>query len=526
MTRFRELADLCLHLESTQKRTEEIELISGFLKSIQIEEVSPAVLLIIGSVFPEFDPRTLDVGWKTVSKVLKSGGQSTLFRRDLTINQVHRVLSDIASQTGPGSRRMKEQLLEGLLTSADKVESEIIVRIIFGEMRIGVNEGVMLEALAHASGSPLRLVRRALMMRGNIGEVAEIALREGERGLSRIEPSIFIPLKSMLAEMIEDPSTALETQGETAFEYKYDGARIQIHRRRGEVRVFSRRLSDVTESLPDIVELVKCRIGNKDIIVEGEVIAIGKDEKPLPFQDLMRRFTRVKDVEEMVKKIPLHLKLFDVLYLDGEVLIDEPYNIRWMKLSEITPRNLLADRLVTSPPSEADTFMEAALRAGHEGLMAKRLDSHYTPGSRGKAWLKIKPAETLDVVIVAADWGTGRRRGWLSNYHLAVWSGDEYLVIGKTFKGLTDAEFEWMTEKLLSLKQSETEYTVYVEPDLVVEVAFNEIQRSPHYESGFALRFARITRIREDKNPDMADDLEKVRELYERQFRYKAKMSI
>jgi DNA ligase-1 len=421
---------------------------------------------------------------------------------------------------------MKEQLLEGLLTSADKVESQIIVRIIFGEMRIGVNEGVMLEALAYASQSPLRLVRRALMMTGNIGEVAEIALRQGESGLSKVEPSIFIPLKPMLAEMTEDPSTALETQGETAFEYKYDGARIQIHRRKSEVRVFSRRLSDVTKSLPDIVELVKRRIGNDDLIVEGEVIAVGKDDKPLPFQDLMRRFTRVKDVEEMANKIPLRLKLFDILYLDGEVLIDEPYTMRWMKLSEITPQDLLADRLVTSNATEADKFMETALRSGHEGLMAKRLDSHYTPGSRGKAWLKIKPAETLDVVIAAADWGTGRRRGWLSNYHLAVWSKDEYLVIGKTFKGLTDAEFEWMTEKLLSLKRSETEYTVYVDPELVVEVAFNEIQRSPHYESGFALRFARITRIREDKSPDQADDLEKVRDLYERQFRYKAKMRI
>ena len=240
----------------------------------------------------------------------------------------------------------------------------------------------------------------------------------------------------------------------------------------------------------------------------------------------MRRFTRVKDVEEMVEKIPLRLKLFDVLFLDGDVLIDEPYTFRWMKLSEITPPDLLADRLVTSNPAEAENFMEAALKAGHEGVMAKRLDSQYTPGSRGKAWLKIKPAETLDVVIAAADWGTGRRRGWLSNYHLAVWSGDEYLVIGKTFKGLTDAEFEWMTEKLLSIKRSETEFTVYVEPELVVEVAFNEIQRSPNYESGFALRFARITRIREDKSPDQADDLNKVQELYDRQFRYKAKISI
>ncbi|MBN2336245.1 ATP-dependent DNA ligase, partial [Candidatus Bathyarchaeota archaeon] len=302
--------------------------------------------------------------------------------------------------------------------------------------------------------------------------------------------------------------------------------RIQIHRRGEETRIFSRRLSDVTDSLPDVVELVSQRLRGGDMILEGEVVAIGDNERPLPFQDLMRRFTRVKDVDEMAERVPLRLHLFDVLYLDGELLIDEPYSLRWAKLESVAPGDLLADRMVSSSPEEAERFLEAALGEGHEGLMAKRLDSSYTPGSRGKLWFKIKAAETLDVVVAAADWGSGRRRGWLSNYHLAVWDGSEYLVIGKTFKGLTDDEFRWMTDRLQGLKESETDYTVHVRPELVVEVAFNEIQRSPHYKSGYALRFARIKRIREDKAPGDADTLSRVETLYEGQFRYKDRVSL
>ena len=289
------------------------------------------------------------------------------------------------------------------------------------------------------------------------------------------------------------------------------------------MRIFSRRMSDVTGSLPDIVELVAGQVHSRDMILEGEVVAVGEDGRPLPFQDLMRRFRRVRDVEEMVRLIPLRLHLFDILYLDGRLLIDESYRERWRLLESVCPEELLAKRIVTDDVGEAEEFFRRALEEGHEGLMAKRLDSPYTPGRRGKLWLKIKPAETLDVVIVAAEWGHGRRRGWLSNYHLAVRDGDGFSMVGKTFKGLTDEEFEWMTRKLLELKVRETPTTVYVRPEVVVEVAFNEVQRSPHYPSGYALRFARIKRIRLDKGPKDADSLDRLRELYERQFRYKAR---
>ena len=485
------------------------------------------MLLLAGTVFPEFDPRSLDVGWSTVRSVLEGGGQTTLFREQTSIRKVHETLSRVAEASGSGSRRLKEQLIEGLLTSAEGDEKDILVRIIFGEMRIGASEGVILEAIAEAADAPTGVVRRALMMTGNLGSVADVALSRGVEGLSKIEASLFVPLKPMLANMAEDAAEAIEVHGgETAFEHKYDGARIQIHRRGGETRVFSRRLSDVTDSVPDVVELVEQKISGGDIILEGEVVAVGANDRPLPFQDLMRRFTRVKNVDEMVELVPLRLHLFDVLYLDGELLIDEPYRRRWETLESIAPEELLAERIVTSSPEEAERFLVEALALGHEGLMAKRLDSPYTPGSRGKAWFKIKEAETLDVVVAAADWGSGRRRGWLSNYHLAVWDGDTPMVIGKTFKGLTDVQFRWMTERLQSLKVSESSYTVHVRPELVVEVAFNEIQRSPHYESGYALRFARVTRIREDKAAEEADTLQRVEELYERQFRYKDRVQL
>jgi DNA ligase-1 len=524
LTPFSELASLSRSLEATPKRKEKTRLLAEFLRGLEPREVSPAVLLVVGSVFPEFDSRSLEVGWRTVKGALEGSKQTTLFSEPLTVMRVYETLERIAEAGGPGSRRVKTGLLHGLLNEADTGEAEVLVRIIFGEMRIGVNEGVMLEGIAEAAGVESSLVRRALMMTGNLGKVAEMALESGATGLEAVEMSLFTPLKPMLASMSYDVAEVIEAHGgESAFEFKLDGARIQIHRRGDEVRVFSRRLSDVTESLPDIVALLREKVGSEDAVLEGEVVAVGEGGKPLPFQDLMRRFRRVRDVEAMVEKIPLGLYLFDVLYMDGALLIDEPFTKRRELLEGICPAELLVRRVVTGDVKFVEGFLREAVEAGHEGLMAKRLDSVYSPGKRGKRWFKLKPVETLDLVVAAADWGYGRRTGWLSNYHLAVRDGTEFMVIGKTFKGLTDEEFIWMTERLQSLKAREIPGTVHVRPELVVEVAFNEIQRSPHYESGFALRFARITRIREDKAAGDADTLGRVRELYELQFRYKAK---
>ncbi|MBS7638289.1 ATP-dependent DNA ligase [Candidatus Bathyarchaeota archaeon] len=523
-TRFSRLALLLRSLEATGKRKEKVKILAGYLKELRPEEVAPSVLLIVGSIFPEFDPRTMNVGYATVRRALGGDRQATLIEKPLTVLDVYKTLTEVAEVKGPGSRRVKTSMVRSLLSRAEPTEAEFLIRILQGEMRIGVDEGMMIEGVAEAAGLEPELIRRALMMTGDLGKVARIALMEGEGGIRRVGVNLFTPLKPMLATPSYDIKEALmEHGGVTAFEYKFDGARIQIHRLGEEVRIYSRRLMEVTPSLPDIVELVKNRIGSRELILEGEAVAMGSGGRPLPFQTLMRRFTRIHDVEDMVKRIPLRLHLFDILYIEGRLLIDEPYSERWRILEEVCPRELLAERLVTGDPREAEAFLRRALEMGHEGLMAKRLDSTYTPGVRGKGWFKIKPAETLDLVIAAADWGYGRRTGWLSNYHLAARSGGEWLIVGKTFKGLTDEEFKWMTRRLQEIKIGETPHTVYVRPEIVVEVDYNEIQRSPHYRSGFALRFARIRRIRDDKPPEEADTIERVKELYERQFEYKAK---
>jgi DNA ligase-1 len=294
------------------------------------------------------------------------------------------------------------------------------------------------------------------------------------------------------------------------------------------VRIWSRGLSEVTESLPEVVAIAHREFRGDGLIVDGEVLAVGAGGRPLPFQELMRRFRRVREIDAAAAATPLALYLFDCLMLDGRPLIDEPYERRWAALERVTGGAHLARRLVPRDASTAAGFLSEALAAGHEGVMAKALDGVYAPGSRGKRWLKVKPAETVDCVIVAADRGSGRRRGWLSNYHLAVRAdgdaGDAaWAPVGKTFKGLTDVEFRAMTARLQALALGDDGYTVTVRPEVVVEVTYNEIQRSPHYSSGFALRFARITRLRDDKSPQQATTLAELRALYERQFAAKSR---
>ncbi len=524
-TSFNWFTELCKALESTTKRTEKVVYLVDFLKALTREEIAPAVSFIVGRPFPESDERVLDIGGQTLWKINRGSGQSALVSKPVTILEVYRTFEKVATASGPGSRQRKETLIDTLLSRLPTSDAEYLMRILFGEMRMGAVEGVVLDAIAQAVSIKPDQVRRANMLMGNLAQVAELALTKGPEAIKNVGVTLFVPIKPMLAEMAQDLSEVFkEHGGASAFEFKYDGARIQIHRKADVIRIFSRRLTDVTASLPDIVELARERIRGQEFLIEGEVVAIGQNEKPLPFQDLMRRFRRVHDIDVMLKEIPLKLFLFDVIYLDGKLMIDTPYAKRWEVLQGLTDGELLATRIVTEDLGEAEKLMQASIEAGHEGLMAKGLKSSYTPGVRGKKWFKIKPAETLDVVIVAADWGSGRRRGWLSNYHLAVRdeASGEFLVVGKTFKGLTDQEFVDITKKLQALKTKETDYTVYVKPSIVVEVAFNEIQRSPHYKSGFALRFARITRFRDDKRIEDADSLQRLSKLYQDQFRFKA----
>jgi DNA ligase-1 len=299
---------------------------------------------------------------------------------------------------------------------------------------------------------------------------------------------------------------------------------VQIHRDREQTRIWSRRMTEVTQSLPEIAAIAQKDLQGDSLILDAEVVATGSDGRPLPFQELMRRFRRVHDIETAAGEIPLSLYLFDCLYLDGRSLIDEPYEARWQRLSEISGGRYLASRKITGDKTAAESFLNEAISSGHEGLMAKALTSPYMPGNRGKLWFKVKSDETIDCVILAADRGSGRRRGWLSNYHLAV--ADDaggYAPVGKTFKGLTDKQFTEMTARLQALQLHDDGYTVTVQPQVVVEVTYNEIQRSPQYSSGFALRFARITRIRDDKEPGQITRLAELQSLYERQFLTKSR---
>ncbi len=525
-TPFLQLARLCQSVEATSKRNEKIGLISSFLKAASPEEVPLVTLFLAGKAFPESDPRVLEISYATISDASKNLGQSRLTEHPLTIRDVYDTLEKIAQTSGSKSRDRKLSLLQTILTQASPVEAEFLTRMMLGEMRIGVVEGVLLDAIAEASAVPRELIRRAHMLHGDIGDVASLAMSEGVAALEGITLRLFVPVKPMLAEMADSVEQALsEHKDGTAFEYKFDGARIQIHRKADKVRIFSRRLTDVTDSIPEIVDFARIHVKASEFLVEGEVVATGAAGKPIPFQDLMRRFRRVHEIEDMAGKIPLKLYLFDALQVDGETLIDQPYADRWKALSHLVSKERLAPRIITSDIGKVESFMQSALKEGHEGLMAKSLSSNYSIGARGKKWFKIKPADKLDVVIVAADWGSGRRVGWLSNYHLAVRDKDtdEFLVVGKTFKGLTDVEFEAITKRLQELKTRDGRYTVYVKPAIVAEVAYNEIQKSPRYKSGFALRFARISRFRDDKKPDDADTLQRLQQLYDKQFENKAR---
>ncbi len=524
-TPFASLAHLARTLESTSRRLEKRALLAAFLRSLRQDEIAPAVHLVVGRIFAESDERALNVGWATLRKALEGRRQTTLVSEPLSILDVSRAFAAIAAAHGPDSVRERRRLLESLLGRVAAEDRDILLRIVFGEMRIGVNEGVMLEGIADAGGVDAEAVRTAHMFLGDLGRVAEIAMTTGVDGLRASSLRLLSPVKPMLAEMADDLDEVLrEHGGQTAIEFKLDGARIQIHRDGDVVRIFSRRLSDVTHSLPEIVAFAR-GLAARRFLLEGEVVAVDHAGKPLPFQDLMRRFRRVHDIEAASREIPLRLYLFDLLALEEENLIDAPYRERWSRLEALVPADVLTPRKIARSREEIEAMLRESLEAGHEGLMAKALDSTYSVGKRGKKWFKIKPADHIDVAIVAAEWGSGRREGWLSNYWLAVRDEDTagFQMIGKTFKGLTDEEFERMTARMKSLATSEERWGYHVRPEVVVEVAYNEIQRSPHYPSGFALRFARIVRIREDKGPEDADTYARLKVLYAKQFERKGR---
>lgn len=434
----------------------------------------------------------------------------------LTVREVDEAFQRIAGASGKGSGGEKGRLLHELLTRATKEEQRFLARLVFGELRQGALEGVVAEAVAEAAGVPAAAVRRAVMAHGNLAEVASAALADGEAGLARFAIRLFTPVQPMLAQPADDAADAFARLGdEAAVEYKLDGARIQAHKDGDDVRIFTRHLREVTPALPEIVECVRA-MPARQLILDGEAIALRADGTPHPFQVTMRRFGRKLDAEALRAELPLTPFFFDALLRDGAPLVDEPYERRTAALRELVPEaRRVPSRLVTGAAAAA-AFLAEAMARGHEGIMAKSRASAYEAGSRGVGWMKIKPAHTLDLVILAAEWGSGRRQGWLSNLHLGA--RDEanggFVMLGKTFKGLTDAMLQWQTEQFLARELARDEHAVYVRPEIVAEIAFADVQTSPRYPAGMALRLARVKRYREDKTAAQADTIDAVRAIW------------
>ncbi|MFQ5870930.1 MAG: ATP-dependent DNA ligase [Candidatus Geothermarchaeales archaeon] len=530
-TSFREFVTLCKELEDTASTNKKKRLIASFLTGLNEGEVGPGVLLMSSRLIPEKEQVSLGVGYEALRRAVEPSPFQYLvsFPRGVTILEVTNTLHRIAATRGRGSVLRKRSLLKGLYNRMTQEERQYLSRTLMGELRMGAVEGIVLGAIASASGATLESVRRAYMISGGLDEIAEIAMQGGEEVLQSMTITVFNPTRPMLASPSDSVAEALQETGVPAgVETKYDGARVQVHKEGPSVRIFSRRLSDVTASLRDVAQAVSSEIDSHRVLFEGEVVAVDVEGRPLPFQDLMRRFGRIRDIGKAVSRIPVVLRLFDVLLLDDEILIDRPYEDRYSILRDAVPENLLAERIVTSSQEEAQAFYEKALRAGHEGIVVKNLESPYSLGRRGKHWMKVKKADALDLVILGSDWGHGKRTGWLSDYYLAAYDpdGEGFQIVGKTFRGLTDAEIRQMTGELLGLKTRSDRYTVWVEPRIVVEVAFDEIQKSLKYPSGYALRLARIKRIRRDKAPREADDIREVARRYEGKFKVKGRLDI
>jgi DNA ligase-1 len=476
------------------------------LRQLEPGEIETAVAFLSGTI----RQGRIGVGYAALRDATGAPAEAA----GLEILEVDRALDSLAAAKGSGSERTRRELLGGLLTRATAAEQHFLTRLLHGELRQGALEGVMLEALAKASGVGAERIRRAVMLAGEMAGVARAVLESGAAGLDRYDVQLFRPVQPMLAQTSEDVAAALADVGEAALEFKFDGARVQVHRSGDEVAVFSRRLNDVTAAVPEVVEAARALPG-ESLILDGEVLSLTPEGRPQPFQVTMRRFGRRLEVERMRAELPLTPFWFDLLYWNGQGLLDEPQARRFAELRGHSPAASLVPHLLTADPALAAGFLQEALDRGHEGIMAKAPDSPYAAGSRGQSWLKIKQARTLDLVILAAEWGHGRRQGWLSNLHLGARDTEKggFAMLGKTFKGLTDQMLAWQTQQLLKLEIGRDRYTVHVEPKLVVEIAFNEIQVSPRYPSGLALRFARVKRYRPDKTADDADTFQSVKEI-------------
>jgi len=499
-------------VRATPRKTEKVALLADLLRPARGRVAELAALYLTGAL-PQ---GRIGLGWRTLQSAMTEAPREG---EVLTLADVDRMAEAVAGERGAGSGERRMQVLRALLARADAAERRFLLELLVGELRQGALEGLLIEAIARASGRPAPDVRQAAMYSGSVGEVARAALEEGAAGLGRFSLRLLSPVAPMLASTADDVEAALERLGPAAFEYKLDGARIQLHKAGDEVRVFTRQLQDVTARVPEIVELARA-LPVREAVLEGEAIALRPDGRPQPFQVTMSRLGRSRGVEAGRAAVPLSSFFFDCLFLEGDgPLVATPYAQRIERLARTVPPERVLPRIQTGEPDEAERFLGQALEAGHEGLMAKSLTAPYAAGHRGFHWLKLKSAHTLDLVILAVEWGSGRRRGWLSNLHLGARDPEsgQFVMLGKTFKGLTDEMLRWQTQKLLSLELSRDDFTVRVRPELVAEIAFSDVQESPRYPAGLALRFARVKAYRPDKPASEADTIQSVQEIFRRQ---------
>ena len=504
-----EIAQTSADVAATSSRLAKIARLADCLTQARGEEVPIAVAYLSG----DLPQGTIGVGWASLRDLPPPADPPPT----LEVLEVDRALSRLKAIAGRGSQTARRDELARLFATATEPEQRFLGSLLVGELRQGALEGVMVDAVAKAAGIPVAEVRRAAMLAGNLPEIARAALTRGRDGLAEFGLIPLHPIKPMLAQTADNVAEALERAGQAAVEWKLDGARIQVHRADGEVRVFTRNLADITDRVPEIVDAI-LTLAAGTIVLDGEAIALRDDGRPHRFQVTMSRVGTKVAVADLRRTTPLTAFYFDCLHIDGGDLIDLPARERLAALDERLPSSLIVPRIETDDVETAQRFLEDALARGHEGVMVKALDEPYEAGRRGAGWIKVKPAHTLDLVVLAAEWGHGRRQGKLSNLHLGARdpASEGFVMLGKTFKGMTDDMLAWQTERLLTLETHRDGYTVYVRPELVVEIAFDGVQASTRYPGGVALRFARVKGYRPDKNVDEVDTIEAVRAIHAR----------
>lgn len=557
------LADVYERLEKESSKLGKTSIISEFLRGVPSEELEMAVLLLQGRVFPSWSDKEVGIAAllmiKTIAsstgfseeeinrrfnemgdlglvveELVKGRRQSTLFKKTLTLGQVFENLRRLADVEGKGSQNRKFQLVSELIGSAKPREAKYIVRTVLGELRIGVAQGIVRDSIAEAffpedKKDAVRLVEWAWFLRGDYGEVACIAREKGLGGLRKVSIEMGRPVQVLLAEKSPSIEEAVKSYERFVLEFKYDGMRVQVHKKGEMIWVYTRKLENVTKQFPDIVEMVKRGVKAESCVIEGEAIVMDSSGRPQPFQFLSQRIQRKYGIEEMVKKMPVQVNLFDVINLDGRDMFEVPFGERRKILEGIIKedrgRFQLTKQLHSPGLKEAEAFYKEALKAGHEGLIVKNLDALYQPGRRvAGGWLKVKPTmESLDLVIIGGTWGTGKRAGWLGSLILGCRDGEGFLECGMIGTGIKEKDesggvtFDGLTRLLKPYIESEKGSGVKIKPRVVVEVAYEEIQKSPNYESGYALRFPRVIKIRHERRAEDSDTLERLERLYKMQ---------